>query len=124
MGDYLHPSDVPGVRNADELIAELEADLALSYPRLSELPPDRIDLLRAILKPIIRRWGDLGTGVVTKAGPFEKRAGSHVLLASERRRITSLLADVPVDPSGPLGSFPEPQYVDDLFHQRRIRYVL
>ena len=122
---YLEPADVPGVQNAGELIAELEAELALHFPCLAALAADleKLAILKALLVPVIRRWADVGTGITTSeaTGPFSRskaNGGGHTLWAHERARLAALCG-VP-DTSGalPVGCFPEPERIDDLFARR------
>lgn len=122
---YLNPADVPGVQNAAELIAELEEYLALHHPYVADLPEEKLPRLQALLKPVIRRWADIGTGVIDteQVGPFrrsKKDIGGHVLSGSEALSLR-LLCGVEAQsvPAGlPRGSFPEPEPIDDLFMRR------
>lgn len=121
---YLEPSDVPGVKNAQELINELEAELALHFPCLADITdPAKLTLLKQLLVPVIRRWADVGTGITTSesTGPFSRsksNGGGHVLWAHERASL-ALLCDEPVSGGAlPLGCFPEPEPNDDLFVRR------
>ncbi len=123
MGVYLDSTDFPGVRNADELIAELEVTLALDFPCLADLPIDRLQLLKDVLKPVIRRWADVGTGITTSetAGRFSRsksNGGGHVLWEHERSRLRVLCTQPASAGALPLGHFPEPESIADLFARR------
>lgn len=126
MGNFLNPSDVPGVdtSEATELIAELHSHLSLHYPCLDSLTDlAQLDSLRAMLVPIVRRWADGGTGlsVVETTGPFTERRGSgggHVLWKHEAAALRKLCDAPTPGPPAPRGSFPPPQPMDDLFASR------
>lgn len=122
MDINLTADDFPDVDNVGELIAELEAYLSLHYPCLADLAIDKIVLLQAILRPVIRRWGELGTGVgqAWVAGPFQGRSqtGAHTLEPIEIASLRALCA-APARIAGlPVGSSPEPEQIDDLFVRR------
>lgn len=120
---YLTTSDVPGVRNASELIAELEAYLSIHHPCLADLPPEKRTILTDLLKPVIRRWGHIGTGVATSeaAGPFRRdlsNGGGHVLWAHEIASLRALCGQPATVPGLPLVSAPPPEPIGDLFARR------
>ena len=123
MGTYISADAVPGVDNADELIDELEVHLALHFPCITpDMAAGQLIALEALLKPIVRRWADVGTGVVTTrvAGPFREdvsAGGGHVLLPYEQ---TALLALCGLSSVGaiPRGSFPPAEPITDVFVRR------
>lgn len=124
MGVYLDASDFPGVRNAAKLIAELEATLALDFPCLADLPPGRIQLLKDVLDPVIRRWAHIGTGITTSEaiGPASRsvsNGGGHVLWEHEKARLRKLCDQPGASAAGlPMGEFPPVERIDDLFARR------
>ena len=121
---YIEPSDVPGVKNAQELINELEAELALHFPCLATITdPEKLTLLKQLLVPVIRRWADVGTGITTSeaTGPFSRsksNGGGHVLWAHERVRLSSLCGQPVSGGALSQGCFPDPEPIDDLFVRR------
>lgn len=122
MGTYLDPGMFDGVENAAELIDELEGHLSLHYPALATLPDERKALLVALLKPIVRRWAEVGTGLDTTeaTGPFQYRVsggGGHVLWKREVDDLKALCSTGDDQPDGaPLGVFPPS--TDPLFARR------
>lgn len=126
MKTYLTAADFAGVDNATELIRELEVHLSLHYPCLASLPAGKIPDLQAILTPVIRRWGEIGTGAAPPwvAGPFQGRGpavrkeGAHTLEPIEIQSLQALCG-APVRVAGlPAGSAPPPEPIEDLLVRR------
>lgn len=120
---YLQATDVPGVPNADELIAELDVYLALRLPCLNDLDTDQLVQLKSVLVPVIRRWADLGTSVTTSetAGPFQRaksNGGGHIMWTHELDSLRLLCGQSAGGGALPRGSFPDPEPIDDLFVRR------
>lgn len=123
MGVYLDETMFLDVDNAEELISELEGHLSLRYPGLSpDMEPAKLALLVALLKPVIRRWAAVGTGLdrTEVAGPFQDRisgGGGHVLWEREQSDILALSGTAGA--AGlPDGCFPEKSSTDRLFASR------
>jgi hypothetical protein len=78
MGLFLEPTDVPSIDSAVAvvLIEDAEALAVLAAPCLADL--DQVDpkfnAARAILRGVVLRWSDAGSGAVTQqaAGPFSQ----------------------------------------------------
>ena len=120
---YLQASDIPGVANADELIAELDVYLALRLPCLNDLDSGKLTQLKDVLVPVVRRWADVGTAVTTSetVGPFQRgksNGGGHVMWAHELDSLRLLCGQPSVGGALPKGSFPAPEPIDDLFSRR------
>lgn len=117
MQTYLRPDDFPDVPNAAEVLDELEAFLSLRFPCLDTLDPDKGVLLKALLTPIVRRWGDTGGWV---AGPFQKKANTagRTLEAAEETSLRLLCGQPASTAAAPRGNFPAPEPIDDLFVRR------
>ena len=120
---YLSPSDVPGVpeTEAAELIRELEVHLSLHY-LLASLDDAKAKSLAALMVPIIRRWAEAGTGLVTQevTGPFTERrggGGGHVLWKHEETLLRKLFGMADGSATS-RGSFPPPEPIGDLFGRR------
>ena len=119
-------SDFDGIDDAHEVVTELEAFLALRYPRLIDLEDVARDRLLAILRPIVRRWVDVGTGVQasTKTGPFAESLredglnAGHTLTEAEMGSLSALCASVGITVL-PRSSFPPPESLDGLFARRK-----
>lgn len=126
MISYLKSEDFADVENAGELIRELEAHLSLHFPCLETLPLQKVELLQAILTPVVRRWGEVGTGAGDSwvAGPFQGRGpavrkdGAHTLDPVEEQSLRALCG-TPTKVAGlPAGSAPPPEPIEDLFVRR------
>lgn len=123
MGTYLDPGDFSDIdaATAAELIGELEAYLSLHYPFITpDLPAEKLTTLRALLKPVVRRWDEVGTGVneTDITGPFTTRkSGKHVLWQHEKDALRAL-GGMASGPATSRGSFPSPEPIDDLFVRR------
>ncbi len=124
MGALLAVDDLPGIDavEAGELIDELESHLSLHYPAIFDLEDPERQTAKALLKPVVRRWHEAGTGLTTTitTGPFAERksgGGGHVLWEQE---ITDLrkLCGMATGPARPRGSFPPPEPIADLFMRR------
>lgn len=76
MGEFLEPSDFPGIDDAETLIDDAESLAILSAPCLAggmtALQPFQYKAARAIMRGAVLRWNDAGTGAVESqsAGPF------------------------------------------------------
>lgn len=121
MGIWLYSGDFPNLDDADDVIEELEADLSVSLPCLLDLPQSKLETLRNLLKPVVRRWSGLGTGLGGRSvtGPFQDDLpeGVRTLQAHEIAKLRALCG------SGvggePAGSFPPAEPLLDLFAHRR-----
>lgn len=123
MGEFLSPNEVAGIETvkADELIGELETHLSLHYP-VSSLDAAGKKKLKTLMIPIIRRWDDAGTGLVTQeiTGPFTERksgGGGHVLREHEVKNLRKLCG-MDNGPARSRGSFPPAEPTADMFVRR------
>lgn len=125
MGVYLQPDEFVGIENADELVAELEAVVQLRFPCLVDVRIDQQPIITSLLRPVLRRWGEIGSGALkrTTTGPFTDEIlasaleSGHTLTVAESASLQALCGGVPPQPQS-RGSFPPPEPINDLFVRR------